>query len=73
MSKGGSNHSNCGDGGRLCRHGAFELGLEEEKRFWKGRLKSKKMGACLENLEYSSCLKLTVTRSVLGKEFRTIN
>ena len=75
MSKKGSNHSNCEDWRRLCRHGGSCVWLWRGKIyiFWKRMVQVRKMEACLENTDYSSCLKLTVTRGVLGKELGTMN
>lgn len=71
----GSNHSNCEDWQRLCRHGGICVWLWRGKIhiFWKRMVQVRKMVACLENTDYSSCLKLTVTRGVLGKELATMN
>ena len=54
--------------------GAFDFGFEEKKNtFCKRMVRDRKMVACLENTDYSSSLKLTVTRGVLGKELGTMN
>lgn len=54
--------------------GAFDFGFEKKKNtFCKRMVRVRKMVACLENTDYSSCLKLTVTRGVLGKELGTMN